>query len=102
VLIFLFSVLQAPQIKYRTEFTTGKKVILFYHIFLSAWLTCFAPGKFELVCSLRLLIKNERGIYHEGLFFTRPGELLWERNPLRVFSWHFLRLSKYEEAMSMN
>jgi hypothetical protein len=99
----LFSVLQAPQNKCRTKFTTGKKVrLLFHEIFLSVWLTCFAPGTFELVFSLRLLIKNERGIYQEGLFFTRPGELLWERNPLRVFFWHFLILSKYEEVMSMN
>jgi hypothetical protein len=25
-----------------------------------------------------------------------------KETPLRVFFWHFLRLSKYEEAMSMN
>jgi hypothetical protein len=42
------------------------------------------------------------GIYQEGLFFTRPGELLWERKSLGVFFGHFLRLSKCEEAMSMN
>jgi hypothetical protein len=25
------------------------------------------------------------GIYQEGLFFTRPGELIWERKSLGVF-----------------
>jgi hypothetical protein len=103
----LFLVLQVSQSKYKTEFyhplATGKKVRLLYFmkfpcqynllVLKQINLSLFAP--FD--CSL----KYERGIYQEGLFFTRPGKLFWERNPLESSFSISSNSPKHEEAMSM-